>query len=754
ELPHLAVEIQLKVYSYLDPRDLLVLARTCRQFRAFFLHRSNEPLWRAAGENAGNLPPCPPFMSESAFLNLLFSTYCQNCGRPGVWKVMWAWFAWYCPKCVIALSYTYNEARDKMRNVDRQIQHKALTTPSALLNLFGAIEGQAERYYHHNTWGRRYYHHNTGIVFRLRKTHVDSFIQALDQLAKPITDEARSQVIGRQKAYIAPKLPYIKACKDWHDKRRTEWADRLEAKRCEHFTEIVTRLNERGWDQEVELIQYHGIDIVKMEALQVVRQPSRLTPKCKSSPWEKVFKAIYPMLQLYRHKRLVKECTGVFRPRFAALQAAILAHYVQLPRTAHMDYHPDSVDLALMDECRAIADVPADQTVTQEDFARVVPELAARWEQERKKELTEAVIARLPKPPPDDVDILGLGIAIFECSTWPSLRTYKAQMQFRKKGRGAIHCGIPGRYLGTTLRYLSEIMHAMGLDPLRTTQEELDTCPARLGCRPCEKTRIECNEVPPFSKTYSSEAALDHTFDHHYITEWMSSRCYPLWELADTSVAGEPEGALSLMTPGTVWACSLCMRWDGRGDRMKIHLMEKHEIEYSDNCIKDGTIYLHQSKSTVHFKMHRFVYDSVLLPHHRESSPNLLGRGAEMIGVDSRMQEIHWWHHKITHVGCLLTRHPPRPSWQCRSLPSLYESMQRSPARLHGGTRVVHSAPGLAMTFAPQTSLTSIGMKRWNDDAEDTTVTQEQANANAGPLRLSSHDSTWYAFGATQPFKG
>ncbi|KAI0753844.1 hypothetical protein C8Q74DRAFT_1393272 [Fomes fomentarius] len=631
ELPHLAVEIQLKVYSYLDPRDLLVLARTCRQFRAFFLHRSNEPLWRAAGENAGNLPPCPPFMSESAFLNLLFSTYCQNCGRPGVWKVMWAWFARYCPKCVIALSYTYNEARDKMRNVDRQIQHKALTTPSALLNLFGAIEGQAERYYHHNT----------GIVFRLRKTHVDSFIQALDQLAKPITDEARSQ--------------YIKACKDWHDKRRTEWADRLEAKRCEHFTEIVTRLNERGWDQEVELIQYHGIDIVKMEALQVVRQPSRLTPKCKSSPWEKVFKAIYPMLQLYRHKRLVKECTGVFCPRFAALQAAILAHYVQLPRTAHMDYHPDSVDLALMDECRAIADVPADQTVTQEDFARVVPELAARWEQERKKELTEAVIARLPKPPPDDVDILGLGIAIFECrfceladphgrvhsiaipqylaipahiqspnaiskkGTTRTCKLIQHSLRRLQQGRGAIHCGIPGRYLGTTLRYLSEIMHAMGLDPLRTTQEELDTCPARLGCRPCEKTRIECNEVPPFSKTYSSEAAFSYA--------------------GDSLVASQ---------------------------------------DYSCGMSSDS----------------------------------------------------------------------------CRSLPSLYESMQRSPARLHGGTRVVHSAPGLAMTFAPQTSLTSIGMKRWNDDAEDTTVTQEQANANAGPLRLSSHDSTWYAFGATQPFKG
>ncbi|KAI0753863.1 hypothetical protein C8Q74DRAFT_1307684 [Fomes fomentarius] len=312
-----------------------------------------------------------------------------------------------------------------------------------------------------------------------------------------------------------------------------------------------------------------------------------------------------------------------------------------------MDYHPHGVDIALMDECRAIADVPADQNVTQEDFARLVPELVARWEQERKKELTEAVMAHLPAPPPDDVDVLGLGIALFECrncplarpSRWRAFCRYpailghpcahkKPEYSFEKRynkdmqvyptvaattptGQGRYTLwypfSFPVRDLGTTLRYLSEIMHAMGLDPLRTTQEELDACPARLGCRRCEKTRIERNEVPRFSETYSWEAALDHAFDPHYITEWSSSRCYPLWELADTSVAGEPEGALSLMTPGTVWACSLCMRWDVRGDRMKTHLMEKHEIEYSDNCIKDGTIYLHQSKSTVHFKMRRPV---------------------------------------------------------------------------------------------------------------------------------------------------
>ncbi len=49
-------------------------------------------------------------------------------------------------------------------------------------------------------------------MFRLRKTHVDAFIQALDQLAKPIPDEARSQVIARQKEYIADRLSVSVLC--------------------------------------------------------------------------------------------------------------------------------------------------------------------------------------------------------------------------------------------------------------------------------------------------------------------------------------------------------------------------------------------------------------------------------------------------------------------------------------------------------------------------------------------------------------
>ena len=66
-----------QVFAYMHLSDLYNLARTCRRFRAFFLHPSNKRLWVAARKNSDDLPPCPPFMSEPAFAHLLFSTHCQ-----------------------------------------------------------------------------------------------------------------------------------------------------------------------------------------------------------------------------------------------------------------------------------------------------------------------------------------------------------------------------------------------------------------------------------------------------------------------------------------------------------------------------------------------------------------------------------------------------------------------------------------------------------------------------------------------------
>lgn len=68
-----------------------------------------------------NLPQRPPFLSEPAFINLLFFSHChvsaylnlpsstvimlawQSCGKPNIRKVIWKWFARYCPGCLTSM---------------------------------------------------------------------------------------------------------------------------------------------------------------------------------------------------------------------------------------------------------------------------------------------------------------------------------------------------------------------------------------------------------------------------------------------------------------------------------------------------------------------------------------------------------------------------------------------------------------------------------------------------------------------------
>ncbi|KAI0794317.1 hypothetical protein C8Q74DRAFT_569448 [Fomes fomentarius] len=616
DLPDFAIEIQLEVFSNLHPRDLLKLARTCKKFRAFFLHRSNERLWHAARDNVGNLPPCPPCMSEPAFINLLFGTCCQNCGQINVRKVAWVWFVRYCPRCVVNFSYSLHEARTQIIIVDLQAP---IASKDTLFDLFG-------RHYVSDLRSCEHY--------RFRKSQVDAFVQALDRLPKPITNEARSQLFATQNTRTAALSPVVRRCEEWYITQEEERAADLEAKRKERFTEITRRLKGMGWTEEIELLDRQGIQ--QMANLPVVRQSSKLTPKA----WENVLKVVDPFLKRKRQGRLDKEHCDVLRLRLAALDAAILAHYVKLPRAAHMDVRPDVVDLALTDEGRALADAPNHVIVTQEEFARVIPNLCARWEQERREEATEALREHLGALP-DDVDPLGLAVAIFPCThclsdrnfafyRYPTILSHPCAHERDLAYKSSHDCTAdlyqitaarssrkiwPGGYprlfpfsfshvcgthtfLRSVFDRTSKIIEALGFDPKRTTAQELQACTVRLVCTRCMAQERNADGTAEPTVTYAWEAALHHS--------WARFRdIHDEWRLADSTIdeaVDNAEGVHTLQTPGAVWACSLCVRWEndryGYGG-VQEHLHQKHGLTYSDDCIKDGTIYLHPGKSSV-----------------------------------------------------------------------------------------------------------------------------------------------------------
>ena len=71
-------DVSWQIVVLLHPRDLLNLARTSKDWRAFLMNRKQEPLWKAARiQQEPTMPDLPPFLSEPAYANLMFFKHCH-----------------------------------------------------------------------------------------------------------------------------------------------------------------------------------------------------------------------------------------------------------------------------------------------------------------------------------------------------------------------------------------------------------------------------------------------------------------------------------------------------------------------------------------------------------------------------------------------------------------------------------------------------------------------------------------------------
>ncbi|EIW63492.1 uncharacterized protein TRAVEDRAFT_80581, partial [Trametes versicolor FP-101664 SS1] len=80
-LLNLPLDVLMEIMSFLRPRDLLTLARTCKDFRAYLFSRRSIPCWKAARQRWKDLPDCPSDISEMHYARLVFTEECHNCGQ-------------------------------------------------------------------------------------------------------------------------------------------------------------------------------------------------------------------------------------------------------------------------------------------------------------------------------------------------------------------------------------------------------------------------------------------------------------------------------------------------------------------------------------------------------------------------------------------------------------------------------------------------------------------------------------------------
>lgn len=276
-----------------------------------------------------------------------------------------------------------------------------------------------------------------------------------------------------------------------------------------------------------------------------------VTTRCsRFAEWTAVLAApaLRDFLMETRKTRLGTIQRDTVRSRLLLLDEALLDYYVQLPRNAEMDCHPEYVEFAFMEQCRALVDAPPSQTVTREDFAEIIPDLAQQWEVTHAKHLLCLLERELNKLVPKAKDITNLALAMYVCgcgqpipfreyrrilthkctysltpgglsdqrvddfeydSTVRTLHSHSGRswLEARKRFYVQTHFGT----IASTLKSMHRILTQLGLDPEQATIEDLDACEGRLRCQRCIEYKPRQADM-----VYSWEAAVSAHRDHSF----------------------------------------------------------------------------------------------------------------------------------------------------------------------------------------------------------------------------------------------
>ncbi|PIL24836.1 hypothetical protein GSI_12722 [Ganoderma sinense ZZ0214-1] len=597
DIPNFAIEIQLMIFGHLHPQDLFNLSRMAKLFHGFFLHRSNEALWEAALKNAEDLPERPQWMSIPSFIHLLYSTHCHNCGCPNIRKVEWPWFAWYCSKCLSKVTYESGDAFHQLSGVGCSIRvvdvldsvevertdATSRTSTALLANgpLFPSLGTQPPE---------MPFTPNVAMIFK--------FGESTPSVAKNGTISLKNT--ARKACGMDGKIASLH---EYHN---------LDVFR------IVKKLTETGWKQDLDFLGPYGLEW--MSRLPVVRQSGKLTDK----EWEKVQTALHTFLDETRSERLKKERSTLIKERFAELDKALLTHCVTIPRDMTMDCRPVALDLALQAELEPVANAPSSETVTQETFAAIVPQLVTSWKAEQRQALQLYLRQFITAPVPHGVNVLDLAIAIFyplpqyslkevqrlrypyllslpffrdNCAGWRDFTDshYASPARPNSNSRPCDPRQLQHKAVEVGIKWMRKIVTALGLDPDTATFADLEQCEARLRCLKYAKTKgKDC--------IYTWESAFAHTADNDTTSRYSRNK-YPRsvhhrWSLvkkAEMPKVKECEAVAHALTVDSdcVWSCALCVDWKGRGKGGKVreHLISEHNIADANGAVDDGTIF-------------------------------------------------------------------------------------------------------------------------------------------------------------------
>ncbi|KZT71787.1 hypothetical protein DAEQUDRAFT_665528 [Daedalea quercina L-15889] len=372
DMPDMPLDVLLEIFCYMEPRDLLSLARTTKPFREFLMHHSSANMWKAARANIAGLPDCPPYLSEPAFANLAFSPYCHNCLKPNVQTIFWEFSKRYCPSCTKEFTIT-----------ERQMHHDAqfswfflvddvICSTVSIIDTHCIVPMADWVHPQKSTNGRSELYH---------RPELDKVRRIWGSLYH--TDQWNTFAI-EQRLRVQAKNEHATLCRAWDVQRAAKRSEELDHIRQQRFDAIVSKLRDLGWT------------------------------------WAKIRDELVTYMQEIQETRLRAERRRVIWGRLDVLETVISAARAAPPkRTVEDEYKPKLQDLAMMSEVRQLIEAPNDAVVDQQAITdTVVPMLHAleeRWQCVRKTDLRAMLNRNIGAQ--DGVDVLDLATSAFRCKS-------------------------------------------------------------------------------------------------------------------------------------------------------------------------------------------------------------------------------------------------------------------------------------------------------------------------------------------------
>ncbi|KAH9951402.1 hypothetical protein B0H21DRAFT_718883 [Amylocystis lapponica] len=547
--PKMPLDVVIEIFAHLDPGDLLNLARTDKEFRAFLMSRRSAFVWKTARRNIKDFPECPPHLSEPAYANLAFSPYCHECLRGNVQTVLWYFNVRYCNKCK-------KQKTTSHRNISPQ------------LFAYGA-----------------------GLLCTMdvypNRVHIPEVLEVEKVLNSANNKIGEDDYVKERRASVRRIMDHAGLCADWLRKKTIEQSEEKEITRCQRWNDILEKLREIGYSEELEDRETR----YKLRKLPQAQLSKPLTDRAWLNIRADLIATLGPSLKDQReNERLNKAHAELIQNALTVLKEVILEHYGTL-KPAQVDQMPLFEDLAHLSQIRYSLDIPLedlqslDISTLRDHWRASLPQLILTWQNNIKAELTAMIIQAMDIP--EDVDVLALAVAIFDCTTCGRVLRYPALLvhgcmhplsgswEYDTYGRLVCSVGEPLLWkssvvsFSSTLERTRPIMQACGLPIERTDVQRIEN----LGVRVCAIER----DNPQVRMVMTWRAAVEG--------DWQDV----VWELPDVDAcaraarldASSYTDMLRLFKEWPQWCCSLCFDpyWRKQTfERVCFHLLYYHDI--------------------------------------------------------------------------------------------------------------------------------------------------------------------------------